>query len=104
MFSLSVCLLSLIHTQVVGAIRRPAWAWDYISRPPYAYALLEADIPAESIAAYVNRQKQKHKQRGAGGIPAESIAAYVNRQTHKQHIAKREERPHAHTPSAPSLS
>lgn len=57
-----VCLLSLMHTQVVGAIRRPAWAWDYISRPPYAYALLEADIPAESIAAYVNRQTQKQKK------------------------------------------
>lgn len=42
--------------QVVEAIKRPCWTWDYISSPDYTYANLQSDVPADSLAAFVNSQ------------------------------------------------
>ena len=42
--------------QTIKAIQRPAWTWDFVSRPPYAYACFNKDIPAESMASFINSQ------------------------------------------------
>lgn len=42
--------------QMVEAIKRPAWTWDLLSNDPYKYALLRDDVPAESLASFVNEQ------------------------------------------------
>ncbi|KAJ1619425.1 l-lactate dehydrogenase [Pavlovales sp. CCMP2436] len=42
--------------QVVEAIKRPAWTWDFISNDPYTYANINKDVPADSLAAFVNNQ------------------------------------------------
>jgi len=42
--------------QVLGALAAPAWTWDLISNEPYKYALLREDVPAESLASFVNEQ------------------------------------------------
>jgi len=38
--------------QVVEAIKRPAWTWDFISNDPYTYANINKDVPADSLAAF----------------------------------------------------
>lgn len=38
------------------AIKRPSWTWDFLSNEPYTYALLNNDVPAESLAKFVNEQ------------------------------------------------
>lgn len=43
-------------TQVVEAIKRPIWTWDFISNDPYKYACINTDVPADSLAAFVNSQ------------------------------------------------
>lgn len=42
--------------QMVEAIKRPAWTWDFLSTRPYTYACLQDDVPADSLAAFVNSQ------------------------------------------------
>ena len=42
--------------QMVEAIRRPAWTWDFISREPYAYACFDKNVPAESMSSFINSQ------------------------------------------------
>lgn len=38
------------------AIQRPAWTWDFISNDAYTYANINKDVPADSLAAFVNSQ------------------------------------------------
>ena len=42
--------------QIVEAIKRPAWTWDLISNDMYTYANINQDVPAESLAAFINKQ------------------------------------------------
>lgn len=42
--------------QMVEAAKRPAWTWDFLSTPAYRYALLEGDLPADSLASFINSQ------------------------------------------------
>mmetsp|Transcript_1667 Transcript_1667/g.5705 ORF Transcript_1667/g.5705 Transcript_1667/m.5705 type:complete len:441 (-) Transcript_1667:8-1330(-) len=42
--------------QVVGALRRPAWTWDYVTCEPYRYALVDDSQPAEALASFINDQ------------------------------------------------
>jgi isopentenyl diphosphate isomerase/L-lactate dehydrogenase-like FMN-dependent dehydrogenase len=42
--------------QVVGAVQAPAWTWDFITNDTYSYALLNKNVPAESLAKFVNEQ------------------------------------------------
>jgi len=42
--------------QVWEAMKRPAWTWDYLSNPAYNYALIREDVPAMSLADFVNSQ------------------------------------------------
>jgi len=43
-------------SQVYEAIKAPAWTWDFISNDPYNYACINEDVPADSLAAFVNSQ------------------------------------------------
>jgi len=38
------------------ALKRPAWTWDFLSNPPYKYALIRDDVPADSLANFLNSQ------------------------------------------------
>lgn len=42
--------------QMIEAIRKPAWTYDFLSHDPYTYACIRTDIPADSLAAFVNSQ------------------------------------------------
>lgn len=42
--------------QVVEAIRKPAWTYDFLSHDAYTYACINTDVPADSLAAFVNSQ------------------------------------------------
>mmetsp|Transcript_31053 Transcript_31053/g.88089 ORF Transcript_31053/g.88089 Transcript_31053/m.88089 type:complete len:422 (+) Transcript_31053:154-1419(+) len=42
--------------QIVEAIKRPAWTWDLMSTDMYTYANINQDVPAESLAAFINKQ------------------------------------------------
>ena len=42
--------------QMVEAIRKPAWTYDFLSHEPYTYACINTDVPADSLAAFVNSQ------------------------------------------------
>ena len=42
--------------QVYEAIKAPAWTWDFISHDPYNYACINDEVPADSLAAFVNSQ------------------------------------------------
>jgi L-lactate dehydrogenase (cytochrome) len=42
--------------QVAEAIRKPAWTYDFLSHDPYTYACINSDVPADSLAAFVNSQ------------------------------------------------
>ena len=43
-------------SQIVGAFSRPAWTFDYLSTEPYSYALVDATVPAEALASFINDQ------------------------------------------------
>eukprot|EP00958_Prasinococcus_capsulatus_P023660 scaffold3582_cov335-Prasinococcus_capsulatus_cf.AAC.3 len=43
-------------SQMVEAVKRPAWTWDFLANPPYNYACINTDVPADSLAAFVNSQ------------------------------------------------
>lgn len=43
-------------TQTIEAIRKPAWTYDFLSHEPYTYACINQDVPADSLAAFVNSQ------------------------------------------------
>jgi L-lactate dehydrogenase (cytochrome) len=43
-------------TQTIGAIVKPAWTYDFLSHEPYSYACINKDVPAVSLAAFVNSQ------------------------------------------------
>ncbi|GMI58393.1 hypothetical protein ScalyP_jg2606 [Parmales sp. scaly parma] len=42
--------------QVWEAIKAPAWTWDFLSNEPYTYACINAEVPADSLASFVNSQ------------------------------------------------
>jgi L-lactate dehydrogenase (cytochrome) len=42
--------------QIVEAIKKPAWTYDFLSHEPYTYACINKDVPADSLAAFVNSQ------------------------------------------------
>ena len=42
--------------QVIEAIKKPAWTYDFLSHEPYTYACINKDVPADSLAAFVNSQ------------------------------------------------
>jgi len=43
-------------SQVIEAIRKPAWTYDFLSSDPYTYACIKDDVPADSLASFVNSQ------------------------------------------------
>mmetsp|Transcript_34638 Transcript_34638/g.68194 ORF Transcript_34638/g.68194 Transcript_34638/m.68194 type:complete len:432 (+) Transcript_34638:141-1436(+) len=43
-------------SQMVEAIRKPAWTYDFLSSDPYTYACIKEDVPADSLASFVNSQ------------------------------------------------
>ena len=47
--------------QVLEAAKRPAWTWDFLSNPEYNYALINRDVPATSLANYLQIQCQYFK-------------------------------------------
>jgi L-lactate dehydrogenase (cytochrome) len=42
--------------QIVEAIKKPAWTYDFLSHEPYTYACINTEVPADSLAAFVNSQ------------------------------------------------
>merc|ERR1712176_184049 len=42
--------------QMIEAIKKPAWTYDFLSHEPYTYACINTDVPADSLAAFVNNQ------------------------------------------------
>lgn len=42
--------------QIWEAVKKPAWTWDMISSPVYTYANINKDVPAESMANFINSQ------------------------------------------------
>mmetsp|Transcript_102252 Transcript_102252/g.286677 ORF Transcript_102252/g.286677 Transcript_102252/m.286677 type:complete len:432 (-) Transcript_102252:51-1346(-) len=42
--------------QMIEAIKSPAWTYDFLSHEPYTYACINTDVPADSLAAFVNSQ------------------------------------------------
>ncbi|QDZ18347.1 FMN-dependent dehydrogenase [Chloropicon primus] len=42
--------------QIYGAVKRPAWTWDLLCNDVYTYANIDKDVPAESMAAFINKQ------------------------------------------------
>eukprot|EP00534_Pseudo-nitzschia_fraudulenta_P005279 CAMPEP_0201119850 /NCGR_PEP_ID=MMETSP0850-20130426/3957_1 /ASSEMBLY_ACC=CAM_ASM_000622 /TAXON_ID=183588 /ORGANISM="Pseudo-nitzschia fraudulenta, Strain WWA7" /LENGTH=431 /DNA_ID=CAMNT_0047385741 /DNA_START=333 /DNA_END=1628 /DNA_ORIENTATION=+ len=42
--------------QMIEAIRKPAWTYDFLSHEPYTYACINTEVPADSLAAFVNSQ------------------------------------------------
>ena len=54
--------------QVVDALARPAWTWDLLTHDVYSYANIDADVPAEALADFINAQMARHA--GSGIAPA----------------------------------
>lgn len=42
--------------QTIEALKKPAWTYDFLSHEPYTYACINTDVPADSLAAFVNSQ------------------------------------------------
>lgn len=42
--------------QIFEALKRPAWTWDFLSQPAYNYALINKQVPATSLASFINDQ------------------------------------------------
>lgn len=42
--------------QMIEAIRKPAWTYDFLSHDEYTYACINTDVPADSLAAFVASQ------------------------------------------------
>ena len=42
--------------QIYEAIKRPAWTWDLLTHDVYTYANIDKNVPAESMAAFINKQ------------------------------------------------
>jgi len=42
--------------QIIEALKKPAWTYDFLSHDPYSYACINADVPADSMASFVNEQ------------------------------------------------
>jgi len=42
--------------QIWEAVKRPAWTWDLLTTPVYTYANINKEVPAESMAAFINSQ------------------------------------------------
>ena len=57
--------------QVVDALARPAWTWDLLTHDVYSYANIDADVPAEALADFINaqmaRRRVRDRARGARG-------------------------------------
>jgi len=43
-------------SQIYQAAKAPAWTWDFVSTKPYSYACINTEVPADSLAAFVNAQ------------------------------------------------
>ena len=42
--------------QMYEAVKKPAWTWDFLSTPAYKYALIQGEVPADSLASFINAQ------------------------------------------------
>jgi isopentenyl diphosphate isomerase/L-lactate dehydrogenase-like FMN-dependent dehydrogenase len=42
--------------QIIEAVKRPAWTWDLLCNDVYTYANIDKNVPAESMAAFINKQ------------------------------------------------
>merc|ERR1711865_245208 len=42
--------------QSLEALKKPAWTYDFLSHEPYKYACINTEVPADSLAAFVNSQ------------------------------------------------
>ena len=42
--------------QIYESFKAPAWTWDFLSNDPYKYACINTEVPADSLAAFVNSQ------------------------------------------------
>ena len=42
--------------QTLEALSKPAWTYDFLSHEPYTYACINTDVPADSLASFVNSQ------------------------------------------------
>ncbi len=42
--------------QVIEAIRKPAWTYDFLSHDPYTYACIDSHVPADELTAFVDAQ------------------------------------------------
>jgi len=42
--------------QMFEAVKKPAWTWDFLSTPAYKYALIQGEVPADSLASFINAQ------------------------------------------------
>jgi len=42
--------------QIYHSLKSPAWTWDFLSNEPYKYACINTEVPADSLAAFVNSQ------------------------------------------------
>merc|ERR1719382_2057393 len=42
--------------QIYEAAKKPAWTWDFLSTPAYKYALIQGEVPADSLASFINAQ------------------------------------------------
>lgn len=42
--------------QTLEALKKPAWTYDFLSHEPFTYAIINKDVPADSLAAFVSNQ------------------------------------------------
>lgn len=42
--------------QTIEALKKPAWTYDFLSHEPYTYAIINKNVPADSLASFVNSQ------------------------------------------------
>uniref|UniRef100_A0A7S4EK44 FMN hydroxy acid dehydrogenase domain-containing protein n=1 Tax=Pseudo-nitzschia australis TaxID=44445 RepID=A0A7S4EK44_9STRA len=41
---------------MIEAVRKPAWTYNFLLHEPYTYACINTEVPADSLAAFVNSQ------------------------------------------------
>lgn len=42
--------------QTIQAMQSPAWTYDFLLNPPYTYACINQDVPAEALATFINKK------------------------------------------------
>ena len=55
-FQLYVWNLKYSANQIIEALKKPAWTYDFLSHDPYSYACINAEVPADSMASFVSEQ------------------------------------------------